>query len=136
MILAIQLMKKNEKILESGEFRDSIFKVVVNHNLGLIHYSIGKHLEGIHNIEKSYKLILDNNYSYLLRIKIVERLALAYLNIGELLKSFTLIKEAIFLRTNLLNLYESNPNFSFLNPVSVDKNDYLYQHYFLLSNNI
>jgi hypothetical protein len=136
MILAIQLMKKTEKILESGEFRDSIFKVVVNHNLGLIHYSIGKHLEGIHNIEKSYKLILDNNYSYLLRIKIVERLALAYLNIGELLKSFTLIKEAIFLRTNLLNLYESNPNFSFLNPVSVDKNDYLYQHYFLLSNNI
>ena len=136
MILAIQLMKKNEKILESGEFRDSIFKVVVNHNLGLIQYSIGKHLEGIHNIEKSYKLILDNNYSYLLRIKIVERLALAYLNIGELLKSFTLIKEAIFLRTNLLNLYESNPNFSFLNPVSVDKNDYLYQHYFLLSNNI
>ena len=136
MILAIQLMKKTEKILDSGEFRDSIFKVVVNHNLGLIQYSIGKHLEGIHNIEKSYKLILDNNYSYLLRIKIVERLALAYLNIGELLKSFTLIKEAIFLRTNLLNLYESNPNFSFLNPVSVDKNDYLYQHYFLLSNNI
>ena len=136
MLLSTNILKKIVNIMENGHFKDSIFKVVVNHNLGLIQYSTGIHLEGIHNLEKSYKLIVDNDYSYLLRIKIVERLALAYLNIGELLKSFTLIKEAIFLRTNLLNLYESNPNFSFYNNIPINKNDYLYQHYFLLSNNI
>ena len=136
MLLANKILEKVIKLMENSDLGDSIFKVVTNHNLGLIKYSTGAHLEGIHNIENSYKLILDNDYSYLLRIKIVERLALAYLNIGELLKSFILIKEAIFLRTNLLNLYESNPNFSFLDSMPINKNDYLYQHYFLLSNNI
>ena len=136
MLLPTKLLKKIVRILENENLNDNIFKVVVNHNLGLIQYSTGTHLEGIHNIEKSYKLIIDKDYSYLLRIKIVERLALAYLNIGELLKSFILIKEAICLRTNLLNLYESNPNFSFNNNILINKNDYLYQHYFLLSNNI
>ena len=136
VLLASKIMKKILKIMENEEITDSIFKVVVNHNLGLILYSTQAYLEGIHHIEKSYKLIIDNDYSYLLRIKIVERLALAYLNIGELLKSFILIKEAIYLRTNLLNLYESNPNFSFFNNMPINKNDYLYQHYFLLSNNI
>ena len=136
MLLSSKIMQKIIKIIENEEITDSIFKVVVNHNLGLILYSSQAYLEGIHHIEKSYKLIIDNDYSYLLRIKIVERLALAYLNIGELLKSFILIKEAIYLRTNLLNLYESNPNFSFFNNMPINKNDYLYQHYFLLSNNI
>ena len=136
MLLSTNILKKIVNIMENGHFKDSIFKVVVNHNLGLIQYSTGIHLEGIHNLEKSYKLTIDNDYSYLLRIKIVERLALAYLNIGELLKSFILIKEAICLRTNLLNLYESNPNFAFYNNIPINKNDYLYQHYFLLSNNI
>ena len=136
MFLSIKILKKIIRIMENEDFSDSIFKAVVNHNLGLIQYSIGTHLEGIHNLEKSYKLFIDNDYSYLLRIKIVERLALAYLNIGELLKSFILIKEAICLRTNLLNLYESNPNFSFYNNMPINKNDYLYQKYFLLSNQI
>ena len=136
MILSTRILKKIVRIMENEDFTDSIFKVVVNHNLGLIQYSTGTHLEGIHNIEKSYKLIIDNDYSYLLRIKIIERLAFAYLNIGELLKSFILIKEAICLRTNLLNLYESNPNLSFYNDMPINKNDYLYQRYFLLSNNL
>ena len=136
MLLSSKTMQKIVKIIENEEITDSIFKVVVNHNLGLILYSSQAYLEGIHYLEKSYKLIVDNDYSYLLRIKIVERLALAYLNIGELLKSFILIKEAIYLRTNLLNLYESNPNFSFFNNMPINKNDYLYQHYYLLSNNI
>ena len=136
MNLSTRILKIIVKIMENEDFTDSIFKVVVNHNLGLIQYSTGTHLEGIHNIEKSYKLIIDNDYSYLLRIKVIERLAFAYLNIGELLKSFILIKEAICLRTNLLNLYESNPNLSFYNNMPINKNDYLYQHYFLLSNNI
>ena len=136
MLLSTKILKKIIRIMENEDFSDSIFKAVVNHNLGLIQYSIGTHLEGIHNLEKSYKLFIDNDYSYLLRIKIVERLALAYLNIGELLKSFILIKEAICLRTNLLNLYETNPNFSFYNNMPINKNDYLYQKYFLLSNQI
>jgi hypothetical protein len=136
MLLSTNTIKKIVKITDSGGFKDSIFKVVINHNLGLIQYSTGNHLEGIHNIEKSYKLIVDNDYSYLLRIKVIERLALAYLNIGELLKSFILIKEAICLRTNLLNLYESNPNCILSYNSPINKNDYLYQHYLLLSNNI
>ena len=92
----------------------SIFNVVIHHNLGLIQFSIGKFLDGIHNIEIAYKLIYDFQFSYPLRILIVERLALAYLNIRELLKSYHLIKEALSLRS-LLHSSENQIQIIYLN---------------------
>ena len=74
MLLATKLLKKIIKIMDNERFQDSIFKVVVNHNLGLILYSTDSYLEGMHHLEKSYQLIIDNDYSYLLRIQIVDKI--------------------------------------------------------------
>ena len=84
------LLNKALQMLDKIENNNSLFKVEILHNLGLVQYSQRMFLEGIHNIEKGYELILYKDYSYLLRIKFIERLALAYLNIGELHKSFVL----------------------------------------------
>ena len=136
MILSNKILNQAIKLIEKNKNNDTIIKIVLLHNSGLIQYSLGMYLEGIHNIERSYNLITEKDYSYLLGIKIIERLALAYLNIGELLKSFVLIKQAIELRTNLINLYEPNSNLIFYKNNSIDKNDYLYQYYYLISKNI
>ena len=134
--LSTTILTKASKLMKSHEYKNNIFKIEVLHNLGLVQYSKGKFLEGIHNIEKAYQIILEKDFSYLIRIKIVERLALAYLNIRELLKSFILIKQAMELRTNLLNLYEANSNIALYKMNSIDKNDYLYKYYSIISNNI
>ena len=136
MDLVNKILTKASKLLKRDEYKDNLFKVEVLHNLGLVQYSKGMYLEGIHNIEEGYELILEKDYSYLLRIKVLERLSLAYINIGELLKSFVLIKQAMEFRTNLVSLFESNSNLSLNKNNAIDKNDYLYQYYFLLSNNI
>jgi len=136
MILVEKILSKANELLEREVYIDSIFRVEINHNLGLIKYSMGSFLQGIHNIEQGYNQIIEKDYSYLLRIKLVERLALAYLNIAELLKSFVLIKEALNLRTNLKQLYEYNTNIYLHKNNIINKNDYLYQQYYLLANNI
>ena len=136
MTIVKETLTKASKLMEKEDFNNNIFKVEVLHNLGMVQFSMGMYLEGIHNIEKGYQIILEKDFSYLLKIKFVERLALAYLHIGELIKSFILIKQAMELRTNLINLLESNTNLSSYKDNTIDKNDYLYQYYSLLSRNI
>lgn len=101
MSIAEKFLKKVESLLNLESNSSSIFDVVVYHNLGIIQYSIGKYQDGIHSLETAYRLICENNFSFHLRIKVVERLALAYLNIRELMKSHHLIKEALSLRSML-----------------------------------
>ena len=99
MIIAEKFLKKVESLLSSESIPCSVFNVVVYHNLGVIQYAIGKYQDGIHNLEIAYRLVVENHYSYHLRINIVEKLALAYLNVRELMKSHNLIREALYLRS-------------------------------------
>ena len=95
------LKLKNNKLLNNDENKNkkNIFTLF---NLGVLQYSSGKFLHGIHNIELCYKLLSDNYYNdYNLLIKVIETLALAYLNIRELLKSYILIRESLFLREKI-----------------------------------
>ena len=133
--IAEKLLKKCLKLLKNSP-KKNIFTFFVLHNLGLLQYSGGEFLDGIHNIEESYKLILDNDFSYHLRIKVVERLAFAYLNIGELMKSYILIKEAKYLRKNLLHIYEKNMFSHLVISNNNNNTNYLYKNYCLLSNKL
>ena len=106
MILAEKFLKKSESIMSNENISNTIFNVLINFNLGIIKFATGNFLEGIHNLEIAYKSVYYNNFSDHLKILIVEKLALAYLNIGELLKSYHLIRETLSLRENLFG-YEN-----------------------------
>lgn len=79
----------------------SPLNVVLLFNLGLVQFTNGSFNEGIHQMESAYRLICLNNYSFHMKINVVEKLALAYLNIRELMKAFLLLKEALELRSSI-----------------------------------
>ena len=106
MILAEKFLKKSNNILSNGNISNTIFNALISFNLGIIQFACGKFLEGIHNLENAYKIVYYNDFSDHLKIMIIEKLALAYLNIGELLKSYHMLREALNLRENLLG-YEN-----------------------------
>ena len=90
---------KNNKLLNEKNNKKNIFTLF---NLGVLQFCSGNFLYGIHNIELCYKLLSDNYFNdYNLLIKVIETLALAYLNIRELLKSYILIRESLFLREKI-----------------------------------
>ena len=65
------------------------------YNLGLLQYAIGDFKIGIHNLESSYKVIVDNNLSTKNLLTVLDSLALAYLNQRMLFKSYVLIQTSI-----------------------------------------
>ena len=136
MELVYKILKKATKLIKKEELKNTVFHAKILYNLGMVQFAVGNYLEGIHNIEKGFNLIEEKDFSYMLKINILEKLSLAYLNIGELLKSFILIKQAMEYRTNLIHFYETNTNLMFYKNNAIDKNDYLYQYYYILSNNI
>ena len=90
---------KNNKLLNEKNNKKNIFTLF---NLGVLQFCSGNFYYGIHNIELCYKLLRDNYFNdYNLLIKVIETLALAYLNIRELLKSYILIRESLFLREKI-----------------------------------
>ena len=76
-------------------------KALTYYNLGLLQYAIGNFDIGIHNIEVAYKLIVENNLSDKMKLKVIDSLGLAYLNRRSLYKSFLLIKKSIQERKKL-----------------------------------
>ena len=79
----------------------NILKYLTHYNLGLIQYALGNFDIGIHNMETAYKLIVENNFSDKIKLKVMDSLSLAYLNRRNLYKAFLLIKKSIQERKKL-----------------------------------
>ena len=71
-------------------------KVLALYNLGVLQYAVGEFKVGIHRLEAVYKLITENNVKdSKIFLRTIDSLALAYLNIKALFKSYTLIRMSI-----------------------------------------
>ena len=79
----------------------NILKYLTYYNLGVLQYALGDFDIGIHNIETAYKLIVENNFSDRIKFKVIDTLALAYLNKRNLYKAFLLIKKSMQERKKL-----------------------------------
>ena len=79
----------------------NVLKYLTYYNLGMLQYALGNFDIGIHNIETAYKLIVENNLSDKIKLKVIDSLGLAYLNRRNLYKAFLLIKKSIQERKKL-----------------------------------
>jgi hypothetical protein len=80
---------------------DRKLSVLIYYNLGLLQYALGYYDIGIHNIETSYKLIVNNNFSDKIKFYVIDSLGLAYLNQRNLFKAYILIQTSIKERKKL-----------------------------------
>ena len=92
---AVKLLKRLITFFAKLNNDVNILKYLTYHNLGLIQYALGNFDIGIHNMEIAYKLIIENNFSDKIKIKVIDSLSLAYLNKNNLYKAFLLIKKSI-----------------------------------------
>ena len=91
----VKLYKRMVSIFFNAENNNNKLKALTYYNLGLLQYALGYFDIGIHNIETSYKLIVENNFSDKIRFKVIDSLGLAYLNTKNLFKAYLLIQTSI-----------------------------------------
>ena len=92
----IQTIKLLSRLVKSfNDNTDKQLKAFSLFDLGLLQYAIGAFKIGIHNLECSYKTIVENNLSTKNLLIVLDSLALAYLNIRMLFKSYVLIQTSI-----------------------------------------
>ena len=99
----IKLYKRMISFLTKLDDEINILKYLTYYNLGLLQYAVGNFDIGVHNIEIAYKLIVENNFSDKIKLKVIDTLSLAYLNRRNLYKAFLLIKRSIQERKKLNN---------------------------------
>ena len=97
----IKLLKRMVSFFAKLDNDINILKYLTYYNLGVLQYAIGSFDIGIHNIETAYKLIVENNFSDKIKLKVIDSLGLAYLNRRNLYKAFLLIKKSIQERKKL-----------------------------------
>ena len=89
----IKLLKR--MVTSFSEKTNNELKALSFYNLGLLQYAVGDFRIGIHNLETSYKLIVENNLSAKFLLSVLDSLALAYLNQRSLFKAYILIRMSI-----------------------------------------
>ena len=97
----VKLYKRMVSVFFNTDNDNNRLKALTFYNLGLLQYALGYFDIGIHNIEKAYKLIVENNFSDKIRFKVIDSLGLAYLNRRNLFKAYLLIQSSIQERKKL-----------------------------------
>lgn len=95
----IKLLKR--MISSFTEKADNKLKALTFYNLGVLKYALGEFKLGVHNLEMSYKLIVDSKLSTLLLLSVLDSLSLAYLNQKNLFKAYIMIKTSLNERTKI-----------------------------------
>lgn len=91
-----QTVKLLKRMVSSfSEKTNTELKALSFYNLGLLQYALGDFQIGIHNLETSYKLIVENNLSGKFLVSVLDSLALSYLNQRSLFKAYVLIRMSI-----------------------------------------
>ena len=91
----VKLLKRIITIFTKLDNDVNILKYLTHFNLGVVQYALGNFDIGIHNMETALKLIIENNFSDKIKLKVLDSLSLAYLNKRHLYKAFILIKKSI-----------------------------------------
>ena len=89
----VNLLKK--MVSSFNEKTENKLKALTYYNLGILQYALGEFKIGIHNLEISYKQIVDNSLSEKFKQKAMVSLGLAYLNQPNLFKAYVLIQKLI-----------------------------------------
>ena len=97
----VKLLKRIISLFAKMTSENTVLKYLTYYNLGLLQYALGNLDIGIHNIETAYKIIVENNFSNKIKLKVMNSLGLAYLNKRSLYKAFVLIKRSIQERKKL-----------------------------------
>ena len=91
-----QTVKLLKKMVQSfSEKTENKLKALTYYNLGILQYALGEFKIGIHNLETSYKQIVDNSLSEKFKQRAMISLGLAYLNQPNLFKAYVLIQKLI-----------------------------------------
>ena len=91
-----QTVKLLKKMVSSfTEKTDNRLKALTYYNLGILQYALGEFKIGIHNLETSYKQIVDNSLSEKYKQRAMISLGMAYLNQPNLFKAYVLIQKLI-----------------------------------------
>ena len=91
-----QTVKLLKKMVSSfTEKTDNRLKALTYYNLGILQYALGEFKIGIHNLEISYKQIVDNSLSEKYKQRAMISLEMEYLNQPNLSKAYVLIQKLI-----------------------------------------
>lgn len=94
-----QTVKLLKKMVSSfTEKTDNRLKALTYYNLGILQYALGEFKIGIHNLETSYKQIVDNSLSEKYKQRAMISLGMAYLNQPNLFKAYVLIQKLIHMK--------------------------------------
>ena len=92
----LQTVKLLKKMVSSfTEKTDNKLKALTYYNLGILQYTLGEFKIGIHNLEISYKQIVDNSLSEKYKQRAMISLEMEYLNQPNLSKAYVLIQKLI-----------------------------------------
>ena len=95
---AIELLKEK---LNNHVIHDKYHELTCafQHNLGILLYAIGNHLEGIHYLEKAFRLNFNYDLPTKDLLKIQDNLALAYIDEKRFHAAYSLIQQSIGVRS-------------------------------------
>ena len=108
-----QTVKLLKKMVSSfTEKTDNRLKALTYYNLGILQYALGEFKIGIHNLEISYKQIVDNSLSEKYKQRTMISLEMEYLNQPNLFKAYVLTQKII---NDLKKRKNQNMNLNVLN---------------------
>ena len=93
---AINLLNKTLSLTEEKNYE---LKSACLHNLGMLNYSVGNVIDGIHELEEAYRLNVNHNLSTNTLLHILDHLSLAYIEQKSFRKAYSLLQQSISMRS-------------------------------------